>query len=96
MNEDRGEERAGFLVVGAVQGVGFRFWAQRAGVELGLRGSVRNARDGSVELHVSGPRAAVTSFENRLRRGPAAARVERVERVESTLPIPTHGFVIEP
>jgi acylphosphatase len=89
------EERAGFRVAGLVQGVGFRFWAQRVGSELGLRGAVRNLRDGGVEVHVLGASEAIASFERRLARGPAGARVERVERVASILPIPAAGFTIE-
>jgi acylphosphatase len=88
-------ERAGFRISGVVQGVGFRFWTQRAGAELGLRGAVRNLRDGAVEVHVSGAADAIAKFERRLGRGPSGARVERVERIDSSLPIPPSGFSIE-
>jgi acylphosphatase len=88
-------ERAGFRVSGVVQGVGFRFWTQRVGAELGLRGAVRNLRDGAVEVHVSGPGDAIANLERRLARGPSGALVERVERITSSLPIPPSGFSIE-
>jgi acylphosphatase len=89
------EERVGFRVSGVVQGVGFRYWTRRAGTELGLRGAVRNLRDGAVEVHVSGPADAVATLERRLAQGPSGARVERVERIASSLPIPANGFSIE-
>jgi acylphosphatase len=89
------EERAAFRVSGVVQGVGFRYWTRRMGTELGLRGAVRNLADGAVEVHVSGPAQAVAALERWLARGPGGARVERVERVPSSLPIPPDGFTIE-
>ena len=89
------EQRAGVRVTGQVQGVGFRFWTQRAGAELGLRGAVRNLRDGAVELHVEGPAESIATLERRLARGPVGARVERVERIASSLRIPAQGFTIE-
>lgn len=89
------EERAGFRVTGKVQGVGYRFWARRTGLDLGLRGVVRNAPDGSVEVHVAGPQEAVATFERMLSRGSSGARVIGVARVASSLRIPERGFEIE-
>ena len=89
------ESDAGFRVSGLVQGVGFRYWTRRVGTELGLRGAVRNLPDGSVEVHVSGAASAIADLEQRLGRGPAGARVDRVERVASVLLIPRDGFSIE-
>ena len=39
---------------GRVQGVGFRFTAQRIALRGELKGFVRNLPDGSVEMHVQG------------------------------------------
>lgn len=89
------EERAGFRVTGVVQGVGFRWWTQRKGLELGLRGVVANRSDGSVETHVTGAPEVIAVFERSLSRGPSGARVRSVERTSSDLPIPTAGFTIE-
>ena len=47
---------------GSVQGVGFRFAAERAAASLGLRGWVRNLRDGRVEVMCEGNEAALKEF----------------------------------
>ena len=70
-------------VVGRVQGVWFRGWTVDEARALGLDGWVRNRRDGTVEMLLSGPEEAVAAMIARARRGPSAARVERVE-VEET------------
>jgi acylphosphatase len=66
------------LVTGAVQGVGFRVFAQRQAAALGLRGWVRNRPDGAVEVVAQGPREAVGQLLAALRRGPRLARVDQV------------------
>ncbi len=76
------ESRRAFLVEGRVQGVGFRWWTKRTADQLGLSGTVRNRRDGRVELHAAGPHEALEEFARRLRQGPPGARVETVEEVE--------------
>jgi acylphosphatase len=65
-------------VNGRVQGVGFRYFALREGMDLGLDGWVANAADGSVRCVAEGPRPALAILLERLREGPAAAIVERV------------------
>jgi acylphosphatase len=86
---------ARFTVRGRVQGVGFRYFVRTAGRSLGIRGWVRNAADGSVELVASAADAALTRLEARLRTGPPGSAVSSVacERVpdDDTLP---HPFVI--
>ncbi len=44
---------------GRVQGVFYRAWTVQEATALGLRGWVRNRRDGTVEMLVSGDTAAV-------------------------------------
>ena len=63
---------------GAVQGVGFRYWAMREAKTFGVSGYVRNLRDGSVEAVLEGPRDEVAALENVLREGPPYGRVSRV------------------
>lgn len=66
-------------VFGRVQGVFFRGWTQRQAVDLGVTGWVRNCPDGSVEAHLAGEEAAVDRLLDRLRAGPPAAAVDRVD-----------------
>lgn len=75
------ERRCDVLVHGRVQGVGFRWWARRQAEALGLRGSVRNRADGTVEVHAIGGAAEVERFRAALERGPRAAVVEALEPV---------------
>jgi acylphosphatase len=88
--------RKGFRVVGRVQGVYFRVWTQEVAESLGLRGTVRNRSDGSVETHVEGRPDAVSTFESRLWQGPPASAVEVVEDLESNDALPAGSFTILP
>jgi len=74
--------RARFLVIGMVQGVGFRWFVRRAALRLGLRGFARNLPDGGVEVGIEGEASAVESLERELARGPRLAQVDRVEKYE--------------
>jgi acylphosphatase len=66
-------------ITGRVQMVGYRAWAIETAAGLGLRGWVRNRRDGSVEALISGSEDAVEAMIRACRRGPPAARVAAVE-----------------
>lgn len=80
---------------GRVQGVGFRWWTCRQAQQLGLRGSVRNCRDGSVDVKMGGPTEMLEEMAERLRQGPPAARVSRIEELEPPTALP-EDFQIEP
>ena len=69
-----------YLVSGMVQGVGFRWFVARHARTLGLTGYARNLPNGSVEVVADGPEDALPALEELLRRGPASAQVDRVER----------------
>ena len=53
---------------GLVQGVGYRDWARRQALAIGLKGYVRNRRDGSVELVLCGSEESVETMLNLCRR----------------------------
>ncbi len=87
-------ERRAYRITGTVQGVGFRWWTRKTAAANGLRGTVRNAEDGSVRIVVEGDRKTIEAFRDQLASGPGAARVEQVkeeEPGEDTLPA---GFEI--
>ena len=89
-----GQVRRGFLVFGRVQGVGFRWWTAREAEKLGVRGTVRNRADGSVEVMSIAEPDQLERLERAIRRGPPMSLVERVETVECSLATTHEGFTI--
>ena len=83
------------VVRGRVQGVGFRWFAQREATALGLAGWVANEPDGSVRCVATGPPAALEAFIGRLRDGPPSGSVASVDVVWRTeTPGGGIGFVV--
>jgi acylphosphatase len=70
-----------FLITGEVQGVGYRFFAQRAAARHQVLGYVRNRPDGSVEVLAEGPATEVEEFKKDLVTGPQWSSVEQVEEI---------------
>ncbi|MBI3616388.1 MAG: acylphosphatase [Candidatus Omnitrophica bacterium] len=70
-------KRLHVLWTGRVQGVGFRFTAEEAALELGLTGWVRNLPDGRVEATVEGPEKALKSFLERVAAGPMKPHIQQ-------------------
>ena len=70
-----------FLISGMVQGVGYRFFAQRAAAEHQVKGYVRNLDDGRVEVLAEGSPAIVEAFKHDLAAGPGYATVENIEEI---------------
>lgn len=75
----KGERRVHVFVSGRVQGVGFRNFTRREARQRGLKGWVRNLRDGRVEAIAEGPAGKVAELLELLKRGPRSARVENVD-----------------
>jgi acylphosphatase len=71
-------------ISGRVQGVGFRAFVQEQAMRLGLKGWVRNRRDGSVEALIVGESEAIDALTIALRRGPSGALILRIDAIEST------------
>ncbi len=71
--------RARVIIEGSVQGVFFRHHTQKMAQRLGVKGWVRNRRDGSVEAVFEGDRKEVDQIIQWCHRGPSEARVTNVE-----------------
>ncbi len=71
--------RAEILVRGLVQGVFFRHNTKKRADELRLAGSVRNLRDGRVEIVCEGAEEEIENLIGWAKRGPQGARVEHVD-----------------
>ncbi|MGA2976967.1 MAG: acylphosphatase [Spirochaetia bacterium] len=74
-------EKAGFraVVIGRVQGVGFRYSAVREARELDVSGTVANLPDGSVAVFAEGDAVKLQRFLAWLRKGPPGAYVRDVQ-----------------
>ena len=66
-------------IQGRVQGVGYRAWVEWEADARGLKGWVRNRRDGSVEALFAGTLEAVTEMIGVCRQGPPGSRVDAVK-----------------
>jgi acylphosphatase len=89
VSSEKAIEAKRYVVRGRVQGVGFRWFVEREAHMLGITGWVRNNHDGSVEVLAQGTRDQLSGLHGRLREGPRAARVDKVEVSEAT---PTQGL----
>lgn len=83
------------IIDGRVQGVGYRASLAREAEALGLRGWVRNRRDGSVEALVEGDPHALEAIIRWARVGPPAAAVSNVTIEDADAP-PERDFRIAP
>jgi acylphosphatase len=74
-----------FYVSGRVQTVGFRFFAKRTAVGLGVGGYVRNLSDGRVEVYAIGSPEQMESLRDALRRGPLMSAVHRLDEHDADI-----------
>jgi acylphosphatase len=89
------EKTVRLRITGTVQGVGYRIWMTRTAANLGLRGWVRNRRDGSVEALVTGTPEALAAMIEANRKGPFGAQVRDVT-VTPDQDVGSVGFVARP
>lgn len=66
------------IIKGKVQGVFFRDFTQKQAESLGLKGTVRNRRDGSVEVFACGDEVALQKLEKWCWEGSPYSRVTGV------------------
>ena len=69
---------------GKVQGVGYRFFATRVARRLGLKGWIRNLRDGTVDAIVEGEPEAIDEWLEEIREGPRYAEVTKIDQEKKT------------
>lgn len=96
MKGEQGKVARRYVISGRVQGVGFRFFAERIARELGVNGYVRNLETGSVEVYALASEATLEEFKRRLARGPLSARVMGIEESEESADANYTRFMIEP
>jgi len=85
-----------YYVSGIVQGVGFRYFAQRMATRLGISGFTRNLNDGRVEVYAIGTPDSLAGLRAALERGPQSASVSRVAEQDAEIDARfAHGFTIE-
>lgn len=64
---------------GRVQGVGFRYTAESAALELGVKGWVRNLPDGRVEALAEGTEKVLQQFLDQIAAGPMKRYIQNVQ-----------------
>jgi acylphosphatase len=74
-----------FYVSGGVQGVGYRFFAQRTASALGVRGYVKNLFDGRVEVYAIATAEICELLREQLKRGPRFASVDEVTEADAEI-----------
>jgi acylphosphatase len=72
-------KRAHIFVSGMVHGVGYRSYARNHAKDLGLKGFVKNLRDGRVEIVAEGYDKQLQAFLQLLRKGSWGAKVKDIE-----------------
>jgi acylphosphatase len=83
-----------FYVSGEVQGVGFRWFAQRTAGRIGVCGYVKNRRDGRVEVYALGTPEQLGALRAELEGGPGIVS-SVVEQDAEFLPRYAADFSIE-
>jgi acylphosphatase len=79
MSIENEQARLHVYVSGRVQGVGFRYFVLDHAQRLNLTGWVRNLWNGGVELIAEGEQAQLEQLLAVIKRGPAGARVNKIE-----------------
>ena len=64
---------------GRVQGVGFRYTAERIALENGLVGCVKNLPDGRVELICEGEKNKIEGFLSKIKEGALGLHIKKVD-----------------
>lgn len=82
MSQNRQARR--YFISGIVQGVGYRYYAQRAALALEMSGYIRNLEDGRVEAYAVGTPEQLAAFSAALTKGPPGSQVTVVTEEHAT------------
>ena len=67
------------IIIGKVQGVGFRYWFNKEAIALNLKGYVRNLEnENEVESIIQGSANNISHFIEKCKHGPKLAMVEKI------------------
>ena len=81
------------LVIGHVQGVGFRFFTEQWAKKHHINGTVQNCSDGSVRIETDATGTLLALFIAELEKGMSPyARVQEVHHYQETHAEPFHDF----
>jgi acylphosphatase len=75
-------KRLSIVVHGRVQGVGFRYFTQEIADLLKISGWTRNTSEGNVEIEAQGEDTQLKLFIDRIKEGPANAKVKECRTSE--------------
>jgi len=64
------------IVTGVVQGVGFRYYTKQKADNIGVKGTVMNLRDGSVEIFAEAEKKKLDQFLIWCHSGPTSSTVQ--------------------
>lgn len=83
-----------YLIRGRVQGVGYRWFAQKTASMVGVDGYASNLDDGRVEVYAIGTPEQLDTLAGYLWKGPTYSDVRGIEQTEAELK-KLRGFHIE-
>ena len=70
------------IIIGRVQGVGYRAWTKKNAKNLDILGWVKNLRNKSVFMEISGNRKNIKLFLSKCYKGPVFSRVDEIISTE--------------
>ena len=84
-----------YRISGRVQGVGYRFFAERVANQLGITGFVKNCWDDTVEVYAIGDEVSLEEFKRHLAEGPRSAHVTGITETGEPVDKQYKKFMIE-
>lgn len=73
------------MISGTVQGVGFRYFTQRAAAKIKVGGYVKNLRNGRVEVFAMGTPQQLRELRSVLERGPRFSSVTHISEESASI-----------